>query len=474
MVARELLGRGDSRWLTLTGPGGVGKTRLAVEVASGVAGDVSDGVCFVSLASVRDPDLVLPAVARAVGVPDDSECPLVESLVTHLRDRHLLLVLDNLEQVADAAPAIAALLAACPQLHALVTSRSVLRVRGEQVLAVPPLVGSEAVALFLQRARMTNPDIGVTEANAATITEVCRRLDGLPLALEIAAARLRVLSPEALLARLSHRLTVLTGGARDLPDRQRTLRDTLAWSHELLGPAEQRLFRRLAVFAGGCDPEAVEAITALGSDVETDPALDTLAELLDSSLLQRAMVAGVVRFTMLETVREYGLEQLVASGEAEPARRRHAAYFLGLVQEAQLHLRGPEAPSWLDRLEADHDNFRAALEWSLAEDPEMALGLAAALWRFWWMRGHLREGRAWLERALQAGEGVAAPARAAALTAAGELAERHTDYAAASAWYEAALALWRDLGDTRGTATTLDGLAETAMRQGGYVRLVTG
>ena len=470
VVARASLGRGDTRWLTLTGPGGIGKTRLAVEVASGVATDFADGVCFVPLASLRDPDLVLPAVANAVGVRDGGDRPLVEHLVTHLRDRHLLLVLDNMEQVFGAATAVATLLEACSRLSVLVTSRVVLRVRGEQVLTVPPLDGPEAVSLFLQRAQMIDPDVALTDANVTTIAEVCNRLDGLPLAIELAAARLQVLSPSALLARLNHRLNVLARGARGAPERQRTLRNTLDWSHELLRPAEQVLFRRLAVFAGGCDAEAVEAVVALGGDAEPVPPLDTVVELLDSSLLQRSVVSGESRFTMLDTVREYALERLETSGEVKAARRRHAAYFLGLARQAQLHLRGPGSLSWLDRLEADHDNVRAALEWSLVEEPETALWLAAELWRFWWKRGHLREGRAWLERGLKTGEGATAAARAAALTAAGELAERHTDYDAATARYEEALPLWRDLGDTRGMAATLDGLAETAMRQGDYDR----
>ena len=346
---------------------------------------------FVSLAQLRDPGLVLPAVARALGVRDEGDRPPAERLREALRTRELLLVLDNLEQVAAAGPALAGLLDACPAVALLLTSRAPLRVRGEHVLPVPPLpvpdlarlpaaaelARNDAVRLILQRAQGDDPDFDLSAANAPAVAEICVRLDGLPLALELAAARLQVLSPAALLARLTSRLTLLTRGARDLPDRQRTLRATIAWSDDLLGPNERAVFRRLAVFAGGCDAAAGEAVAgphAPGassaaertsvSTPEQPPSvapsaatLDALAELHDNGLLQRTVVAGEPRFTMLETIREYALDQLEASGELVDVAQTHAAYFLDLAERAVTELRGPEQVSWFERLETEHDNL---------------------------------------------------------------------------------------------------------------------
>ncbi len=454
----DLLGSDDVRLLTLVGPGGVGKTRLALAAAHRLVDGCADGAVFVDLAPVRDPALVLPAIAAALEVRDTGARELAEALASAVGARQLLLVLDNCEQVVRAAPDIAALLAACPALTVLATSRVVLRIAAEQVVPVPPLglpdrsaptslrevERSEAVALFAARARAAEPAFGLTAATAEDIAELVHRLDGLPLAIELAAARIRALPPGALLARLDRRLPLLTGGARDAPARQRTMRDTLAWSHDLLSPNEQALFLRLAVFVGGFTLEAAEAVGATArQDVDV---LDGLAGLVDSSLLDQLEGSDdEPRFGMLETVREFALERLAASGEENAARQAHAAYFLRLAKHANPHLSGAGQGAWLRRLEADHPNYRVALETLAASDDHDAyLRLTVNLGLFWWFRAHLAEGRRHLERALSRAP-APTPQRVGALIGIGRIAASQGDVAAAESLLRQSVALARSL-----------------------------
>jgi len=506
-----------------------------MQVAMEMRGRYADGVCFVGLAPISDPGLVISSIVYTLGIQQGGMQTLLEAVQAWLGDKQFLLLLDNFEQIVSAAPLLAELLVACPRLAMVVTSREVLHLQAEYRFPVPPLALPDlaqlpereqlaqyaAVALFVQRAQAILPDFQLTQTHAQAIAEICVRLDGLPLALELAAARVRVLPPQALLARLSQRFQVLTGGRRTMPERQQTLRNTIQWSYDLLDEEEQRLFRWLAVFVGGCTLEAVEALySTLGgasgphnppdcdhqglvkipriflalpnpppsptcwinphyalmnqrstdNDASTNPArisgagsvLDEVASLIDKSLLQQTeQEGGEPRLAMLETTREYGWGCLAANGELEVIQQAHAAYYLRLAEEAEPELEGPQQSVWLDRLEREHDNLRAALQWALergeAEESrgEMALRLGGALRRFWRTRGHLSEGRTYLERALAGSGGVAASVRAKALQAAADVALNQSDYARGETLCKESLVLCRELKDRRGIAFSL-------------------
>lgn len=475
IIARQIL-RPESRLLTLIGPGGTGKTRLAIAVAEDVSSGFEDGTWFIDLSAIEDTDLVVPEIARHVGIRDVGESPVRERLHQQFAARHALLVLDNMEQVLGASSEVAALLQACPRVHVLVTSREPLHLELEMRHAVPPLAvpdlrtavdlaqvrAAPAVDLFLTRSAAAGANIELTQKTARDLVELCARLDGLPLAIELAAARSRLLRPRDMLERITRQLELLHGRADGRPDRHQSLRAAIGWSYELLTEAERGAFRALSVFVGGCSLDAAEAVIALPD------ALDLIGSLIDRNLVRNEQGSnGQSRLIMLETIRAFGLEQLAVEGEQDRIHSRHASYFLGVVRPPTWDALDLPEPDWLERVAPEHDNVRSALRWSLAQHEQLlGLELATAVQGFWMLSGYLREGLSWIEQAIANADDLEPKVQALAHHAAGQLAWRQGDYDRAEQHYAAGLALRRSLGDTLGSAVALQGLASVARDRG--------
>ncbi len=478
-IALELLQQERIRLLTLTGPGGVGKTRLALHIADKLKDEYADGVYFVALSSTRDPALVVPLIAQAHGMREGAGLSSSDVLHTFLRSRSELIILDNFEQVVEAAPQIAHLLGQCPNITVLVTSQVALHIQGEQELSVLPmslpqraagmtwrtpsldeLAQFESIELFVQRARSVQPDFELTDANSLAVVEICRRLDGLPLAIELAAARIKFLSPAALLSRMASSLQVLTSRSRDLPERLRTMRSAIGWSYDLLDSREQVFMRQLSVFSSGFTLEAAGYVCGI-QDSEFE-LIDSIASLVDKSLLMTIdSPTDEPRFLMLETITEFGIEQLEEHGELELIRQHHADWCVQLVSYASQKLNGHDAVLWIERLELEHNNIRAALSWAIESDqPEIALTIGTDLWLFWFQRGYFTEGSTWLANAIALRPSDSTPLIANALTVSGLLIEATGDLDLARTRLDASLAMANELGDQRSIAIATFGLAD--------------
>jgi predicted ATPase/DNA-binding CsgD family transcriptional regulator len=467
---RQLLKGTEVRLVTITGPGGVGKTSLALQVAHELRDPFKDGVFFISLAPISDSTLIIPTIAQALGATESPNRLLLDSLKDFLRNKQVLLLLDNFEQILSAAPLLTELLNACAELRMLVTSREALHLRGEHEFPLEPLklddhaikpddrsantlMQSPAVALFTQRVQAVQPDFVLTEENASAVTEICAHLDGLPLAIELAAARIKLLPPKAMLEKLqASPLQLLTSGTRDMPARQQTLRNAIQWSYDLLEANETYTFRWLAAFVGGCTLEAAQSV------IGAPASLDVLESLVGKSLVRQTEMDGAPRLTMLETIREFGLEQLSDARELESARRVHATYYLTFAEDAERELTGANQKNWLQRLEREQDNLRAALSWAIKDrDVEFAQRMAGALQPFWLTRGYWSEGRRWLEEslALDTGAALSPAVRAKTLYGAGLLARFQGDFARARMLLEASLASYRALAENTGVLMAL-------------------